>query len=57
VETKFGSCMYCGKEESFDCPLYLCQDKNELLVICCIVYVINNSLLILKKMDGLLDED
>jgi hypothetical protein len=57
VETRLGTCIGCGKEESLDCQLYLCKDKDGFLVICCIVYAINNSLTILKRLDGLLDKE
>ncbi len=57
MDTKFGTCVRCGHEESRDCPLYLCKDKDGFLIICCIVYAINNSLTILKCLDGLVDEE
>ena len=57
MDTKFGTCVGCGNEESRDCQLYLCKDKDGFLVICCIVYAINNSLTILKCLDGLMDEE
>lgn len=57
MDTKFGTCVDCGKEESLDCQLYLCKDKEGFLVVCCIVYAINNSLTILKRLDGLTDTE
>jgi len=58
VDTKFGLCVDCGLEEARDCPLYLCLGKDGFLVICCIVYMVNNGLAIVQRMDGLLgDED
>jgi len=57
VEARFGVCLDCGKPESYDCQLYMCKDKNGFLIICCLVYAINNSLTILKRMDGLLDNE
>ena len=57
MDTKFGTCIDCGREESPDCQLYVCKDDEGFLIICCIVYAINNSLTILKRLDGLLDTD
>ncbi len=57
METKFGLCIDCGTKESFDCPLYLAEDKDGFLIICCIVHAINNHLKIVQRMDGLLDNE
>ena len=57
MDAKFGSCLDCGSKESYDCPLYICEDKDGFLVICCIVYAVNNSLKIVQRMDGLLDKE
>ena len=53
----FGTCVNCGKEESLDCQFYLCRDKDGFLVVCCIVYAILNHLAILRRLDGLLDNE
>jgi len=53
----FGTCQDCGKEESFDCQFYLCRDKDGFLVVCCIVYAIFNHLAIVRRLDGLLDNE
>lgn len=57
MEARLGTCINCGKEESYDCQLYLCKDKDGFLIICCIVYAINNQLFIMKRLDGLLDQE
>lgn len=54
METKFGQCQDCLQER--ECPLYLCIDKEGFLVICCIVYMINNSLTIVRRMDDMFDD-
>ena len=47
MDTKFGTCVGCGNEESRDCPLYLCRDKDGFVIICCIMYAIKKNLKIL----------
>ena len=57
MEAKFSLCVDCGTRESYDCPLYLVENQDGFLVICCIVHAINNSLKIIQRMDGLLDNE
>ena len=57
MDTRFGTCEGCGSEEARDCALYLCIGKDGFLLICCIVYMVNNGLAIVQRMDGLLDEE
>ena len=57
MEARLGTCINCGREESYDCQLYLCIDNDGFLVISCIVYAINNHLRIIKRLDGLLDNE
>ena len=47
MDTKFGTCVGCGNEESRDCPLFLCRDKDGFVIICCIMYAIKKNLKIL----------
>ena len=57
MEAKFGVCVGCEVGENADCPLFVCRDKDGFVFVCCLVYVINNDLTILKRLDGLLDTD
>lgn len=57
MEAKFGVCVDCGREESGDCPMYICMDDNGLVVVCCLVYFINNNLTILKCLDRPTDRE
>ena len=57
MDARIGTCIDCGKPESSDCALYLCQDKQGFLIICCMVYAIVNHLTIMKRLDGLLGYD
>jgi hypothetical protein len=50
----FKICEGCGKGKDFDCPFYICKDKLGFLVICCIVYAVNNDLFILGRVNDLL---
>jgi len=56
METRIGKCIDCGSVESHDCPLYICED-GEFLVVCCIVYAVLKHLYIIQIMDGLLGYD
>ena len=46
MDTKFGTCVGCGNEESRDCPLYICYDDG-FIIACCIIYAIKKNLKIL----------
>jgi len=48
---KFGLCQGCGSQESRDCQLYICKDKDGFVVVACMVYVINHSMAILDYFD------
>lgn len=43
-------CENCGKEESYDCKLYLCMSKEGFLVVVCIMFVVIHNLTILQEM-------
>ena len=51
MDTKFGVCVGCDVGENADCPLFVCRDKDGFVFVCCLVYVINNDLTILKCID------
>lgn len=57
METKFGVCFDCGNEESRDCPMYLCVDKDGFIIMCCMVYVLNHHLRIIRAIDDVSDPD
>ena len=57
MEAKFGVCQDCGRDESRDCPMYLCVDKDGFFVMCCMVYVINHHLRIIHNIDEINDSD
>lgn len=47
----FGLCEGCLEGGYEECPLYLCQSNEGFIVICCIVYAIDNRLGILGLID------
>lgn len=53
--SQIGVCVDCGKRESYDCPLYACETREGHVIVCCIVYAVINSLVILRKIDTLTD--
>jgi hypothetical protein len=53
----FGTCIGCGTKESFNCPLYLCEDEHGHIIACCIVFAINHRLTILRRIDDMEDWD
>ena len=46
----FGPCEDCSASNE-GCPLYVAQSPEGFIVICCIIYVINNGLSILAIVD------
>jgi len=50
-------CIDCGKEESYDCELYLCMTSDGFLVVVCIMYAVMHNLTILQKMRLVPPED
>ena len=57
MDTKFGICVGCEMGENADCPLFICKDKDGFVLVCCLVYVINNDLTILKCIDRPTDKE
>lgn len=53
----FHPCINCGTRESWDCPLYLCEDDKGHVIACCIVFAINHHLTILRRIDDMKDWD
>jgi hypothetical protein len=49
----FQLCEDCGQEQSLDCKMLLCKDKDDFAIVCCIVYAINNGLSILGNLEDL----
>ena len=57
MDTKFGTCVDCETGGIAECPLFICMDENGFVVVCCLVYVINNDLTILKCIDRPTDNE